>query len=194
MGYLGKEQEQAIARSTRYLVAALLTTLMIFIAGLFLSAELEQQAVQKDETKQQIALHRRSNFQPSGHGLCGEGTLMRKHEPSSAAASWIGARQLSRRMAQQAHLKSQSKAKTLAVLSKQNHTPQHHPIHVAAQLLASETTACTEVTSPLSEVQINRSIEVITLEAKHPAYHLPLKLSSSLLSDRFNEWGKGSAA
>tara|TARA_B000000565_G_scaffold138990_1_gene104986 strand:- start:187 stop:393 length:207 start_codon:yes stop_codon:yes gene_type:complete len=52
MGYLGKEQEQAIARSTRYLVAALLTTLMIFIAGLFLSAELEQQAVQKDKTRQ----------------------------------------------------------------------------------------------------------------------------------------------
>ena len=173
MGYLGKKQEQAITRSSRYLVAALLTILMIFIAGLFLSAELEQQAVQKDETKQQIALHRRSNFQPSGHGLCREGTLMRKHEPS-APASWIGARRLSRRMAQQAHLKSQSKAKTLAVLSKQNHTPQHHPIHVAAQVLASETTACTEVTSPLSEVQINRSTQVITLETKHLAYHLPL--------------------
>jgi len=57
MGYLGKEQEQAIARSTRYLVAALLTTLMIFIAGLFLSAELEQQAVQKDKTRQDSRSH-----------------------------------------------------------------------------------------------------------------------------------------
>ena len=55
LGDLGKEQEQAIARSTMYLVAALLSILMIFIAGLFLSAELEQQALQKAETAQQIA-------------------------------------------------------------------------------------------------------------------------------------------
>ena len=45
MGDLSKEQEQAIARSKMYLVAALLSVLMIFIAGLFLSAELEQQAL-----------------------------------------------------------------------------------------------------------------------------------------------------
>ena len=50
MGDVSKEQEQAIARSTMYLVAALLSILMIFIAGLFLSAELEQQALQKAET------------------------------------------------------------------------------------------------------------------------------------------------
>ena len=56
MGDGSKEQEQAIARSTMYLVAALLSILMIFIAGLFLSAELEQQALQKAETAQQIAL------------------------------------------------------------------------------------------------------------------------------------------
>ena len=56
MGDLNKEQEQAIARSTMYLVAALLSILMIFIAGLFLSAELEQQALQKAERAQQIAL------------------------------------------------------------------------------------------------------------------------------------------
>ena len=55
MGDLSKEQEQAIARSTMYLVAALLTILMVFIAGLFLSAELEQQALQKAETAQQLA-------------------------------------------------------------------------------------------------------------------------------------------
>ena len=55
MGDLSKEQEQAIARSTMYLVATLLCLLMIFIAGLFLSAELEQQALQKAETAQQIA-------------------------------------------------------------------------------------------------------------------------------------------
>ena len=55
MGDLSKEQEQAIARSTLYLVAALLTILMIFIAGLFLSAELEQQALQQAETALQIA-------------------------------------------------------------------------------------------------------------------------------------------
>ena len=55
MGDLSKEQEQAIARSTMYLVAALLSILMIFIAGLFLSAELEQQALQKAETAQQFA-------------------------------------------------------------------------------------------------------------------------------------------
>ena len=45
MGDLSKEQEQAISQSTMYLVAALLSVLMIFIAGLFLSAELEQQAL-----------------------------------------------------------------------------------------------------------------------------------------------------
>ena len=56
MGDVSKEQEQVYARSTMYLVAALLSILMIFIAGLFLSAELEQQALQKAETAQQIAL------------------------------------------------------------------------------------------------------------------------------------------
>ena len=52
---LSKEQEQVIARSTMYLVAALLAIMMIFIAGLFLSAELEQQSLQKSETSLQIA-------------------------------------------------------------------------------------------------------------------------------------------
>ena len=56
MGELSKEQEQAIARSTLYLVAGLLSILMIFIAGLFLSAELEDQAQQKVVAAQQIAL------------------------------------------------------------------------------------------------------------------------------------------
>ena len=58
MGDLSREQEQAIARSTMYLVAVLLSILMIFIAGLFLFAELEQQeqALQKAETAQQIAV------------------------------------------------------------------------------------------------------------------------------------------
>ena len=55
MGDLSKEQKLAIARSTMYLVAALLTILMISIAGLFLSAELEQQAQQKAEKSLQIA-------------------------------------------------------------------------------------------------------------------------------------------
>ena len=56
MGDLSKEQEQAIARSKMYLVAALLSVLMIFIAGLFLSSELKEQALQKAETAQQIEL------------------------------------------------------------------------------------------------------------------------------------------
>ena len=55
MGDPSKEQEQAIARTTMYLVAALVSILMIFIAGLFLSAELEQQALQKALIAQQIA-------------------------------------------------------------------------------------------------------------------------------------------
>ena len=55
MGDPSKEQEQAIARTTMYLVAALLSVLMISIAGLFLSAELEQQALEKAVTAQQIA-------------------------------------------------------------------------------------------------------------------------------------------
>ena len=54
MGDLSKEQEQAIA-PTMYLVAALLSVLVIFIAGLFVSAGLEEQALQKAETAQQIA-------------------------------------------------------------------------------------------------------------------------------------------
>ena len=114
-------------------------------------------------------------------------------EPSSSAV-WLGSWRLSGRMAQQASLESQSKAQALAVLSQLNHVPQRHPLHVDSQLLASETTAYTEVTSMLSEVQINRSIEVITLETKHLTYHVLLKLSSTLLNDRLNEWGRGSAA
>ena len=55
MGDLSKEEEQSIARSTMYLVAALLSILMVFITWLYLSAELEQQALQKAETAQQIA-------------------------------------------------------------------------------------------------------------------------------------------
>ena len=39
-----------------YLVAALLSVVMICIAGLFLSAELKEQALQKAETAQQIEL------------------------------------------------------------------------------------------------------------------------------------------
>ena len=38
-----------------YLAAALVRILVTFIAGLFLSAELEQQALQKDVTAQHIA-------------------------------------------------------------------------------------------------------------------------------------------
>ena len=60
MGDLSKEQEQAIARSTMYLFAALLSILMVFIAGLFLSAELEQQALQKAETSLQTARQQES--------------------------------------------------------------------------------------------------------------------------------------
>ena len=56
MGDLSREQEQAIARSTMYLIAALLSIVMICIAGLFLSAELKEQALQKAETAQQIEL------------------------------------------------------------------------------------------------------------------------------------------
>ena len=116
-----------------------------------------------------------------------------KDEPSSSAI-WLGSWRLSRRMAQQASLESQSKAQALAVLSQLNHVPQRHPLNFDSQLLASETTAYTEVTSPLSEVQINRSTEVITLEDKHLVYHLQLKLSSTLLSDHLNEWVRGRTA
>ena len=55
MSDLSKEQEQAIARSTMYLFAALLTIVMVSIAGLFLSAELEQQAQSKTETSLQLS-------------------------------------------------------------------------------------------------------------------------------------------
>lgn len=90
-------------------------------------------------------------------------------------------------MAQQSSLKSQSKAQVLVVLCQLNHATQRRRLQVEAQYLASEDTACIEVTSPLSEVQINRSSEVITLEDKHLVYHLQLKLSSTLLSDHLNE-------
>ena len=74
-------------------------------------------------------------------------------------------------MAQQASLESQSKAQALAVLSQLNHVPKRHPMHVDSQLLASETTSFTKVTSPLSEVQMNQSSEITTLVTKHLAYH-----------------------
>ena len=61
MDDVSKEQEHAIARSTMYLVAAALTILMVFIAGLFLSAELEQQALQKAETSLQSARQKESS-------------------------------------------------------------------------------------------------------------------------------------
>ena len=63
MGDLSKEQEQAIARSTMYLFAALLTILMVFIAGLFISAELEQQALQKAETSPKTASQQENTAQ-----------------------------------------------------------------------------------------------------------------------------------
>ena len=94
-------------------------------------------------------------------------------------------------MSQQSSLKSQSKAQVLAILCQLNHVTQRRRLQVQAQHLASETNACIEVTSPLSEVQINRSTEVITLEDKHLVYHLQLKLSSTVLSDHLNEWGNG---
>ena len=103
-------------------------------------------------------------------------------EPSSSAIR-LGSWRLSRRMALQASLESQSKAQALDVLSQLNHVPQRHPLHVDSQLLASETTSFTELTSPLSEVQINQSSEITTLVTKHLAYHLLLKLSRTLLND-----------
>ena len=45
MGDLSKEQEQDIARSTMYLVAAVLIVLIVFFGRLLLSADLEQQAL-----------------------------------------------------------------------------------------------------------------------------------------------------
>ena len=74
MGDVSKEQEQAVARSSVYLVAALLSILMIFIAGLFLSAELEQQALQKAETAQQIARQQEVTLQAQR-----QWTLWRRH-------------------------------------------------------------------------------------------------------------------
>ena len=74
MGDLSREQEQAIARSTMYLVAALLSIVMICIAGLFLSAELKEQALQKAETAQQIELQQEITPQAQRPW-----TLWRKH-------------------------------------------------------------------------------------------------------------------
>ena len=79
MGDLSKEQEQAIARSTMYLVAALLSVLMIFIAGLFLSAELKEQALQKAETAQQIELQQEMTPQAQRPW-----TLWRRHADEEA--------------------------------------------------------------------------------------------------------------
>ena len=61
MGDLSKEQEHAIARSTMYLVTALLIVLIVFIAGLFFFAELEQQALQKAETSLQSTRQQESS-------------------------------------------------------------------------------------------------------------------------------------
>ena len=64
MGGQSKHQEQAIARSKMYMIAALLSILMIFIAGLFLSAELKQQALQKAETAQKMARQQKVASKP----------------------------------------------------------------------------------------------------------------------------------
>ena len=79
MDDVSKEQEQAIARSTMYLVAALLSILMIFIAGLFLSAELKEQALQKAETAQQTELQQEITPQAQRPW-----TLWRKHADEEA--------------------------------------------------------------------------------------------------------------
>ena len=79
MGDLSKEQEQAISRSTMYLVAALLSVLMIFVAGLFLSAELKEQALQKAETAQQIELQQEMTPQAQRPW-----TLWRRHADEEA--------------------------------------------------------------------------------------------------------------
>ena len=75
MGDLSKEQEQDIARSTMYLVAAVLIVSMVFIAGLFLSAELEQQALQKAEASLQSARQQES-FAPTKRAW----TLWNRHD------------------------------------------------------------------------------------------------------------------
>ena len=74
MGDPNKKQEQVIARLTMYLVAALLIIVMFLIAGLFLSAELEQQAQQKAETAQQNA--RQQEIAPNAQRPW---TLWRRH-------------------------------------------------------------------------------------------------------------------
>ena len=79
MGDLSREQEQAIARSTMYLVAALLSIVMICIAGLFLSAELKEQALQKAETAQQIELQQEITPQAQRSW-----TLWRRHADEEA--------------------------------------------------------------------------------------------------------------
>ena len=79
MGELSKEQEQAISRSTLYLVAGLLSIRMIFIAGLFLSAELEDQAQQKVVAAQQIALQQ--EVAPHSQG---QWALWRRHADEEA--------------------------------------------------------------------------------------------------------------
>ena len=79
MGDLSREQVQAIARSTMYLDAALLGIVMICIAGLFLSAELKEQALQKAETAQQIELQQEINPQAKRPW-----TLWRRHADEEA--------------------------------------------------------------------------------------------------------------
>ena len=98
MGDLSKEQEQAIARSTMYLIALLLSILMIFIAGLFLSAELEQQALQTAETAQQIARQQEITPQTQRPWALWRRHADEEHEPSSPDG-WLRTRGLSRRMA-----------------------------------------------------------------------------------------------
>ena len=75
MGDLSKEQEQAIARSTMYLIAVVLTILMVFIAGLFLRAELEQQALQKAESSLQSTRQQESSLPIKRHW-----TLWNRHD------------------------------------------------------------------------------------------------------------------
>ena len=55
--------------------------------------------------------------------------LQAQYEPPHAAY-WLRAWRLSRRMAQQASLESQSKAQALAILSQLNNVAQRHPLQL----------------------------------------------------------------
>ena len=75
MGDLSKEQEQAVAESKMYLVAALLTILMVSSQECSSMQSSNNKPCRKRRDHCRAHVNRRVLLQPNDLGLCGAGTI-----------------------------------------------------------------------------------------------------------------------